>query len=843
MDPRFPQAQSLFEQEDYQRSSELCDALLREGYRFPELFHLKGLNCIRFNQLLKAQEFLDESLALNSSNEKVWLDVAYIYAKQGSDNQALEAYRQAIDLNPYYSIAYNGVAVIHARRGDKSSAIETLQKAIQINPDDQTSELNLARLFEDGAQYLESLTIFQRLLEKDPSVENFSALVRLCRKLEQPESAIKVCQKGIAAFPGNFSLNRQLLELTEEPAAISAERDQEIRSQLQAAFQHLQPGQDQQTAEQIFQGLYQTCPDHPHLLHDYGLFCLMHGQDQESKIEKGVAMLERAILRYPQFVMPYASLCRFLMQRNQFKRALEAADEGLRFNAETPDLLHVKGIALKELGQLGPAIASLEAADQLHPEAPLFLYSDLGLLYSLNGQFTKAQTYYQRASEIDPNYYPARFNQGLLLSRSGLVDESIEIFESLPELDRNAYEALLYAAACHPEKYRQLPQYLENWAETYASHVVMHTGPFTQRNRGKIRVGYVSPDFRRHPVSYFMIGPYMNHDTDQFEIFSYYNGTAFDDYTGSLQEYSFDWRNVKEMSDQALIEQISKDKIDILVDLSGHTSNNRLPAFVGKPAPIQVTYLGYLTTTGIAQIDYRLIDSYAKPDVCTEELIELPNCYLCYQPFMLDLTTSQHAHAQNGQVTLGSFHRLPKIHSRLIRVWSEILKRAPDTKFLMKTKYLDAPDIQSKILEQFTGHGIDPDRIIFRGHAASYADHLGSYDQIDLMLDAFPYNGTTITCESLWMGVPVVTLAGDLHLSRVGVSINTNAGLGELIGQNEDEYIKIAVELAKAHDQISDYNSNLRDRFLNSVVCDPVTFTQNLEAAYRQMYRRWIDSK
>ena len=263
MDPRFPQAQSLFEQGDYQRSSELCDALLREDYHFPELFHLKGLNCIRFNQLLKAQEFLDKSLALNSSNEKVWLDVAHVYVKQGADGQALEAYRQAIDLNPYYSIAYNGIAVIHARRGDKSSAIETLQKAIQINPDDQTSELNLARLFEDGAQYLESLTIFQRLLKKDPSVDNFSALVRLYRKLEQPGSAIKVCQEGVTAFPGNFSLNRHLLELTEEPATISAEQDQAIRSKLQAAFRYLQLGKDQQTAEQIF--------------HGYGLFCPTHG--------------------------------------------------------------------------------------------------------------------------------------------------------------------------------------------------------------------------------------------------------------------------------------------------------------------------------------------------------------------------------------------------------------------------------------------------------------------------------------------------------------------------------------------------------------------------------------
>ena len=198
-----------------------------------------------------------------------------------------------------------------------------------------------------------------------------------------------------------------------------------------------------------------------------------------------------------------------------------------------------------------------------------------------------------------------------------------------------------------------------------------------------------------------------------------------------------------------------------------------MPVFVGKPAPIQATYLGYLTTTGLQEIDYRLIDSYATPDECTEELIELPNCYLCYQPFRLDLATSRHAYEQNGHVTFGSFHRLPKIHSRLIGVWSQILVNAPSSVLLIKTRYLDAPDIQAGILDKFASNGIDADRIVFKGHADSFADHLAL---ATMMLDAFPYNSTTITCESLWMGVPVVTLSGDRHLSRIGVSLNTNAG-------------------------------------------------------------------
>ena len=361
------------------------------------------------------------------------------------------------------------------------------------------------------------------------------------------------------------------------------------------------------------------------------------------------------------------------------------------------------------------------------------MYGDLGLLYSLDGQFTKAADYYLRASEINPDYYNAKFNYGLLLSRSGMVDESIEIFENLPSLDRNAYEALLYAAACHPEKYRQLSCYLENWSEKYASHIEQKALVFSKHKKKKIRIGYVSPDFRRHPVAYFLVGSYMHHNQDDFDIYSYYNGTDIDDYTIFLKEHSFGWRNVKHISDQELIEQVYTDQIDILVDLSGHTSNNRLPVFVGKPAPIQATYLGYLTTTGLQEIDYRLIDSYATPDECTEELIELPNCYLCYQPFRLDLATSRHAYEQNGHVTFGSFHRLPKIHSRLIGVWSQILVNVPSSVLLIKTRYLDAPDIQAGMLDKFSSNGIDAGRIVFKRPRDSFADHLASYDEIDVM--------------------------------------------------------------------------------------------------------------
>ena len=653
------------------------------------------------------------------------------------------------------------------------------------------------------------------------------------------ELAVSKCRSALKVYPKQIALQRLLFQLVEGNVIITDQVDNHVRSSLEVILQSLQVG-DLESSTQNFEKLYRDYPSHPLILYHYGIYCL--SRTSSNIIEDGLTMLNRSILTFPNFVEPYRALTRHYFLHNDFDNVILIAKEGIQYNSHATDLYHILAMSLKETDQLNDAIRTLEKGIKVDDQIPIDMYNDLGLLYTMDGQFTKSKKCYENALAIDPNYYQARFNFGLLLSRSGRINESIEIFESLPVLDRNAYEALLYSVACHPQKYRHLSKYLDGWSNKYAQHIKRPLVVSKQSKRQKIRIGYVSPDFRNHPVCYFMVGPYTHHSKSDFEVYSYYNGTEVDEYTHYIKKYSDVWRDVKSLTDQQLIDQINEDQIDILIDLAGHTSHNRLPVFVGKPAPIQVTYLGYLATTGIPQIDYRLIDGYAAPDNSTEELIKLPNCYLCYQPFRLDLPTSAHAYEKKQYVTFGSFHRLSKIHKKLIDVWSKILLQTPDSVILLKTKYIESPEIQESLLNQFGANGVTPQQVTFQGHSGSFVDHFSYYDEIDIMLDSFPYNGTTITCESLWMGVPVVVLAGDLHLSRVGVSINTNAGLSDLVAQNESEYIQIATELAKDKNRLAKYNQTLRDHFLHSNVCDPIKFTKNLERAYKHMYEKWISS-
>ena len=833
------QARALSSQQRYAESNEICDLILRADDRDVAALQLKALNLASSGELSLAGNLLQKCSKICPEDEKVWLDLAYIYSKQGAYDRSEAAYRRSIFLAPDYSPAYNGIAVIQARKGDYKSAIATLRQAVTVNSNDLVSYNNLARLLESNKESKSAMMIYQRLLTLSPTADNYQSLIHSYLKAGLSKAAASTCCDGLRKHPKNIALRRISFQLENGPVKVSPEADQKVKKELEVILQLLKRD-NIDSAGQLFEQLYRENPYHPLLLHDYGLYCLRH--TNRKNIKFGLEILDRAVLIYPSFLPPYKTLANYFYSQDDFESAILFAKEGIKFSQSQSDLYYVLAMALKEIGKLKDAIQVMEKGLKADGHIPIEMYHELGLLYDNLGQFSCAKSYYQKALSVDPDYYQSKFNYGLLLSRSGFVDESILTFDELPFLDQNGYEALLYALACHPEKYRHLPLYLKKWPKLYAGHIVAKTVHLKKNKQKKIRIGYVSADLRKHPIAHFMAGIYSHHNKNDFEIYSYYNGMNVDTYTSQFKSQSDQWRNIRSLSDQDLEHQIKRDQIDILIDLSGHTSHNRLPVFVAKPAPVQVTYLGYLASTGIPQIDYRLIDGYARPDVGIEKLIELPNCYLCYQPLESGISASINAQSKKGHVTFGSFHRLSKIHHRLVNVWSEILLRVPDSALLMKTRYLDDPEIKMKLLDKFIDNGIDPERIVFKGHSDSLTSHLSAYNDIDIMLDAFPYNGTTITCESLWMGVPVVTVAGQVHFSRVGVSINTNSGLPELIGNDENEYVKIASDLAKDHGRLAEYNCQLRKQFLDSLVCDPVTFTQNLEITYRKMYHRWRHS-
>jgi predicted O-linked N-acetylglucosamine transferase (SPINDLY family) len=298
------------------------------------------------------------------------------------------------------------------------------------------------------------------------------------------------------------------------------------------------------------------------------------------------------------------------------------------------------------------------------------------------------------------------------------------------------------------------------------------------------------------------------------------------------------------MSDAQATECIQSDKIDILVDLAGHTANNRLLLFAQKPVPIQVNWIGYPATSGLSAMDYRIVDRYTDPPGLTEQfysevLMRLPESFICYLPEICSPEVDRLPALFTGHITFGSFNNVNKMSPEVSEAWIDILKAVENSHFVIKSKGLNIPKVRDNIMKVFRQGGISDQRITLLAELPSTREHLDVYNSIDISLDTFPYNGTTTTCESLWMGVPVITLTGTAYAARVGTSILSNVGLPELIAGTADEYKSIAVNLAGDPERLQSLRGNLRTLMTRSPLCNAERFTANVEICYRKMWENW----
>ena len=357
----------------------------------------------------------------------------------------------------------------------------------------------------------------------------------------------------------------------------------------------------------------------------------------------------------------------------------------------------------------------------------------------------------------------------------------------------------------------------------------------------KLRIGFVSPDFRAHSVAYYIRPFFDAFDRERFDVIAYAHLCDEDSVTADLKSLTTDWRNVFEIDDQQLAETIRKDRIDVLVDLTGLTKDSRLPAFTARPAPVQMTYVGYPNTTGLPQIDYRITDGTADPDGMdddyTETLIRLPGCFLCYavpgHAAPVEPGPSEH----RDHVTFGSFNNFAKVNDGLLDLWADVLNAVPGSKLLMKAMSSNDMTTQNRIRGRFEQKGVDPKRLTFVDYRATPASHLTIYNDVDIALDTFPYNGTTTTCEALWMGVPVVTLMGERHASRVGASLLQTIGLEACIAETKEDYVLTAKLMAEHPGLLKTTRRTLRDSVYRSPLCNREAHTRLLEDAFRETWR------
>jgi predicted O-linked N-acetylglucosamine transferase (SPINDLY family) len=361
-----------------------------------------------------------------------------------------------------------------------------------------------------------------------------------------------------------------------------------------------------------------------------------------------------------------------------------------------------------------------------------------------------------------------------------------------------------------------------------------------------LKVAYISSDFREHPVVHFILPVLQHHDKHRVTTFAYSNSATDDVYTGKIRNAANQFRSIKGLAIEELVNQIIDDEIDILIDLNGHSGEGCMALLARRAAPLQVNWIGYPNTTGLDTVDYRIVDQVTDPlpearHLCTERLLFMPRIFSIYQaPDELPDVTTEKRESTTG-IRFGSFNNLAKLNDALIGAWAQILARTPGSTILIKDVAMDRKANREEILENITQHGIEANRIEFRGYVENRFEHLNIFNEVDISLDSFPYNGTTTTCESLIMGVPVITRAGKDHRSRVSASQLSALKLEELIAASEEDYIEIAVALANDQARLSTLSGGLRERMLSSPLMDAAGFTRELEAGFRKIWVSWCD--
>lgn len=581
---------------------------------------------------------------------------------------------------------------------------------------------------------------------------------------------------------------------------------------MQAAYAYHQKG-DMVNAEKYYQQVLGMDPKHPDANQYLALIAHEFGHH-----DAAIKLLGTSISADPKNPQRHYILGGILDKKELNEKAIKSYQKAIKLKPDFIEALNNLGLVFKKSNQYQDAIQCFKKALYAQKNSPT-IWANLANVYKESGQMDLAVEALEKAIDIDP---------------------------SLTAVYSNLLLALNYNTNTSPDSLFQKHQ---QWETAYFIRHSKKTYDFTDRQepKEKLKIGYISPDLHNHSVAYFVEPLLKEHDKNNFEVFAYYNNTKYDAYSKRLESYVDHWQSVIDLSDEQLADKIFEDKIDILVDLAGHSAKNRLGVFARKPAPVQVTWLGYPNTTGLSTIDYRVTDAIADPSgeadkLNSETLIRLKDGFLCYQGNESFPLPDQIPYDKNGFITFGSFNNYVKVTPEVISIWSEILKAVPGSKLIIKSNQLSDKTTNQHCKSLFKKYGIESNRLTLLGFLPNPNDHMGYYRHVDIGLDPFPYNGTTTTFEALWMGVPSITLSGNCHASRVGESILSRIDLQSYIAYDVESYVALAQAKANALDELRALRATLRAKMQSSVLCDEKHFRQALENAFQSMWERYLQT-
>lgn len=749
------------------------------------------------------------------------LRVAHELQRSGQLQAAADIYRRILKADPARADVRCQYGVVLAQLGKTDGALQQIRQSVRAEPNNVGYRMALAEVLEQAGNVPEAIKSYEAVLVLKPGfIAAQGAVANLLQRQGRLADAERVYRaildQSPQSIPALVNLGNVLHEQERYEDAVAC-----FRNAIQLA----------PTLAEAYNNLGNTL----NALQEY---------DEATKV------LEHAVLLRPDYAEAYNNLGNGFLSTAELAKAQHCYERAVALLPTYAEALHNLASVYKTLKRYDAALEYCAQALALKPDFTDALMTQ-GLIYAEQGCLTEAEQSFVAAKKIAPADPDVWMNLCGVMQDSGRLNEAVDCYRSVlaMEPDASTHSTMLfslhYPSGIAPEAmfaehrhWGQLQeQALPRWTERVAACIPDK----------KLRIGYLSPDFYAHPVATFLEPILAHYDKKSFEIFCYANVKCEDEVTRRLRSMAHAWRNIAGRSAQAVAEMVAQDDIDILVDLAGHTGYNRLDVFAIKPAPVQVTYLGYADTTGLTTVDYRLTDAWADPpgmteQFHTEQLLRLPNSFLCYVPSEEAPVVEPPPATGNGYVTFGSFNNLPKISDETVALWVRILSAVEGSRLFLKSKALADAGVGERLLKRFAELGVGPERIELARGIPGVAGHLAAYGRMDIALDTFPYHGTTTTCEALWMGVPVISLAGKVHVSRVGVSILSNVGVPECVAQTPDEYVQKAVALAADRQRLVDLRTGLRERMRNSPLCDVAKFVGNLEAAYRDMWQTYCQS-
>jgi predicted O-linked N-acetylglucosamine transferase (SPINDLY family) len=722
---------------------------------------------------------------LNAMTIQQAFDLALQHHRSGRLRDAECVYRQILAVQPNHAEAMHHLGILAHQAGRGDLAVDLIRQALIVNPHHAPAYSNMGAILQTMGRLNEAVAAYRSAVAIDPNhAEAFNNLGFILRERQEREESIAACRRAIALKPDYAE-----------------------------AYSNL-----------------------GNVLTDLG------------RIDEAIAALEQALKLKPDYVEAHFNLGIALRESGRGEDAVNAYQRALELKPDFAKAYLNLGNALTELGRFDEATVALERARELQPDSAQPHYN-LGVALQLRGKLDDAAAAYSRAAELDPLFAEPHNNLGHVLAAAGKTAEAIVEYRRAFALKPDAatmQSNIIFTHHLLPgaDSERRASEEQRIWNRRFGDPAKRFTAPHGNERlpERRLRVGYVSSDFRDHVAGRNLRPLFKHHDRENFEIFCYSGVLKPDEITAEFRRESNHWRETAAISDEALAEMIRGDGIDILVDLAQHTADNRLTVFARKPAPLQVSFAAYPGSTGVEAIEYRISDRWLEDEGKMQEGPEANVCLIdsfwCYEPCEIDLPVNDLPAGKNGYVTFGSLNNFSKINEPMLRLWARVLSEVKDSRLVMLTVEGSHRERTVAMLER---EGVDPGRVEFFAPLPR-TEYMELYHRLDVVLDTFPYNGHTTNLDALWMGVPVVSLIGGHPVSRAGLSQLSNLGLAELAARAEEDYVRIAVQLAGDLPRLAELRGTLRSRMAASVLMNGGRFARQIESAYRNIWRRWCSS-